>query len=228
MISLAAGALPPSRRDELTARIETLMEQFHKWIDADVLSSMQISANCYPPEDFSALYKWRELGVNATQMDLETIDPAYFAAICPGKHAAHPLEYWKEAQLAAVEVFGPWRGTSTSVVMGIEPMTSLVEGVEERLIKGILTTPLSFQPSTGSVYEHFRPPTADWIVEATEKMAESHFHHGDKMDVPMLADDRPGYTRTGRSYYIMLLTDEIWRRGQEMGKLPPGLPKQGT
>jgi hypothetical protein len=41
-------------------------------------------------------------------------------------------------------------------------------------------------------------------------------------------DERPGYTRTGRSYYILMLQDEIWRRGQEMGKLPPGLPKQGT
>jgi len=35
------------------------------------------------------------------------------------------------------------------------------------------------------------------------------------------------YTRTGRSYYILMLTDEIWRRGQGMEKLPPGLPKQG-
>ena len=72
-----------------------------------------------------------------------SMDPAYFAAICPGKHAAHPLEYWKEAQVAAVEVFGPWRGSCTSVVMGLESMTCLVEGVEERLSRGVLTTPPS-------------------------------------------------------------------------------------
>ena len=65
-------------------------------------------------------------------------------------------------------------------------------------------------------------------MEATEKMAESHFRLEHTLDAPLLADDRPGYTRTGRSYYILMLTDEIWRRGQEMGKLPPGLPKQGT
>ena len=227
-IDFSGGVLPPQRRGELTERHEILMEPLHEAIDADALSSMQIAANCYPPDDLSEMYKWRDLGLNSVQFDLEVMDPAYFAAVCPAKHAAHPLEYWKEAQVAAVEVFGRWRGSATSLVMGVEPMTSLVEGVEERLSQGVLSTPLSFQPAPGSVYEQFRPPTADWIVEATEKMADSHFRLEDTLDAPLLADDRPGYTRTGRSYYILPLTDELWRRGQEMGELPPGLPRQGT
>jgi hypothetical protein len=250
-IDFSGGVLPPGLRGDLTERIEILMAPLREAIDNDVLSSMQIAANSYPPDDLSELYKWRDLGLNAVQFDLEVMDPAYFAAVCPAKHAAHPLDYWKEAQIAAVEVFGRWRGSATSlvmgvepmtslevfgrwrgsatsVVMGVEPMTSLVEGVEERLSKGVLSTPLCFQPTPGSAYEQFRPPTADWIVEATEKMAESHFRLEDTLDAPLPEDDRPGYTRTGRSYYILPLTDEIWRRGQEMGKLPPGLPKQGT
>lgn len=228
MISLSGGALPPNRRGELTERLEVLMEPLREAIDDDVLSTLQISANTYPPEDLADLYKWRDFGLNMTQFDLEVMDPAYFPAVCPGKNAAHPFEYWREAQAASVEVFGRWYGTATSVVMGVEPMTSLVEGVEERLIEGVLTTPLCFQPSPGSAYEQFRSPSADWIVEANEKMAEIHFRHEDKLDAPLLADARPGYTRTGRSYNVLMLTDEIWRRGQEMGKLPPGLPKQGT
>lgn len=227
-ISLSGGVLPPKLRGTLCQRIEILMAPLHEAIDADVLASMQISANCYPPDDLSDLYKWRDLGVNAVQFDLEVMDAAFFAAVCPAKHAAHPLEYWKEAQIAAVDVFGRWRGSSTSVAMGVEPMTPLVEGVEERLAKGVLSTPLCFQPMPGSAYEQFRPPSADWMVAATEKMAESHFRLEDTLDAPLLEDDRPGYTRTGRSYNILMLTDEIWRRGQEMGKLPPGLPKQGT
>jgi len=227
MIALSGGALPPKRRGELTERLEILMAPLREAIDDDLLSTLQISANTYPPDNLSDLYKWRDFGLNTTQFDLEVMDPAYFPAICPGKNAAHPYEYWKEAQSASVEVFGRWYGTATSVVMGIEPMASLVEGVEERLSAGVLTTPLSFGPSPGSAYEQFRPPTAEWIVEANEKMAEIHFRLEDKLDAPLLADDRPGYTRTGRSYHVLVLTDEIWRRGQEMGKLPPGLPKQG-
>jgi hypothetical protein len=227
-IDFSGGVLPPGLRGQLTERLEILMEPLRELIDDDALSSMQISSNSYPPEDLADLYKWRDLGLNCVQFDLEVMDPAYFAAVCPNKHAAHPLEYWKEAQVAAVEVFGRWRGCATSVVMGVEPMSSLVEGVEERLSQGVLSTPLCFQPTPGSAYEQFRPPNADWIVEATEKMAESHFRLEHTLDAPLLADDRPGYTRTGRSYYILTLTDEIWRRGQEMGKLPPGLPRQGT
>jgi len=226
-IDFSGGVLPPGRRGELTDRLEMLMAPLHEMLDADVLSSLQLSANCYAPDDFSDMYKWRDFGLNCVQFDLEVMDPAYFAAVCPNKHAAHPLDYWKEAQVAAVEIFGRWRGCATSIVMGIEPMTSLVEGVEERLSKGVLSTPLVFQPSPGATYEQFRSPTADWIVEANEKMAESHFRLEHTLDAPLLADDRPGYTRTGRSYYILMLTDEIWRRGQEMGRLPPGLPRQG-
>jgi len=226
-IDFSGGVLPPKKRGELTERFEILMEPLHKALDADVLATLQISANCYAPDDFAEMYKWKDFGLNCVQFDLEVLDPAYFAAVCPSKHAAHPLEYWKEAQEAAVEIFGRWRGVATSIVMGIEPMTSLVEGVEERLSKGVLSTPLVFQPFPGSTYERFRTPTADWIVEANEKMAESHFRLEHTLDAPLLDDDRPGYTKTGRSYNILMLTDEIWRRGQEMGKLPPGLPRQG-
>jgi hypothetical protein len=228
MISFSGGALPPGIRDTLTDRIEILMSHLREAIDDDVLSSMQISANTYPPEDLSDLYKWRDMGLNMTQFDLEVLEPAYFAAICPGKNAAHPYEYWREAQEASVEVFGRWYGTATSVVVGVEPMSCLVEGVEERLSKGILSTPLCFSPTPGSAYEQFHPPSAEWIVEATEKMADSHFRLEQTLDAPLFEDERPGYTRTGRSYYILMLQDELWRRGQEMGKLPPGLPKQGT
>jgi len=227
-IVFAGGVLPPSRRQELTERLRIVMGPLQERVDGGTLSSMQIAVNCYPPDDFSEFEKWQDIGINATSIDLEVMGPAYFPAICPGKHAAHPLEYWKEAQVASAEVFGPWRGSGGSVVMGVEPMASLVEGTEERFSKGILVTPLNFQPTPGSAYEQFRPPTADWIVKATEEMADSVLRHKGKMDAPLFADARPGYTRTGRSYFIMLLYDEVWRRGQEMGKLPIGLPRQAT
>lgn len=228
MISCSGGVLPPGSRGDLTERLEIVLEPLHARVDAEVLSQMHLMANCYPPEDLSEMYKWRDLGIKATDIDLEAMDPAYFAALCPGKAEAHPHEYWKEAMFAATEVFGPGRGSCTSVVMGLEPMDALVEGFEELISKGVLTTPLSFQPSPRSAYAQFNPPAATWFVEATEKMADSYLRHEDKLDAPVFEDERPGYTRTGRSYFIMLLNDELWRRGQEMGKLPPGLPKQGT
>jgi hypothetical protein len=55
--------------------------------------------------------------------------------------------------------------------MGMEPMSLLIEGFEERLSKGVLPTPFVFFSPPGSAYEGFRPPAAETIVEATEEMA---------------------------------------------------------
>ncbi len=228
MISCSGGVLAPGSRGDLTERMEIVLEPLHARVDADVLSEMHLMANCYPPDDFSEMYKWRDLGIKATDIDLEAMNAAYFAALCPGKVEAYSHEYWKDAMVAATEVFGPGRGSCTSVVMGLEPMDCLVDGFEELISKGIVTTPLSFQPGPNAALAQFNPPAAPWFVEATEKMADSYLRHEDKLDAPVFEDERPGYTRTGRSYFIMLLNDELWRRGQEMGKLGPGLPKQGT
>jgi hypothetical protein len=172
------------------------------------------------------MHKWKELGINAAEFDLEVMDPAYFKAICPGKSKAHPQEYWKEAQEAAVEIFGRGRGTFQSMVMGIEPMSSFVEGLEERISKGVYSAPLVFVPTPGSPYERFRPPTADWFVEANEKIADIYFQYADTLDVNLLTDNRPGFTRMGLSYSIILFRDEMMRRQQEQGIYPPGLPSQ--
>ena len=43
--------------------------------------------------------------------------------------------------------------------------------------KGILPHPIVFHPTLGSAYENFRAPTAEWIVEASEKMADSFMNH---------------------------------------------------
>jgi hypothetical protein len=39
-----------------------------------------------------------------------------------------------------------------------------------------------------------------------------------------VGNDRPGFTRVGRSYNQILICDEMTRRLQEMGRIPPGLP----
>jgi hypothetical protein len=172
------------------------------------------------------MHVWKDLGVNAAEFDLEVMDPAYFKAICPGKSKSYPHERWMEAQEAAVDIFGRGRGTYQSLVTGIEPMDSLVEGVEERISKGIYSAPLVIAPAPGSPYAQFRPPTAQWFVEVNEKIADSYFKYANTLDVNLLTDNRPGFTRMGLSYPLVLVRDEMARRLQEQGKFPPGLPSQ--
>ncbi len=170
-LAVTAGALPPKQRGDYLERVKAVLCPVREALGESVFSELPVIFNHYPPEDFSDFERLKELGINVTSLDLEVMDPAYFAAVCPGKHAYRPLEYWKEAQAASVDVFGPFTNTITGVVMGMEPLPLLIEGFEECLSKGVLPTPFVFFSSPGSAYKGFRPPDADVLVEATEKMA---------------------------------------------------------
>jgi len=225
-LSITGGAYPPSQRSRTINDLESVMDQLTKSLDDDILSELHVAPNVYPPKDLEELHKWKEMGINAAEFDLEVMDPAYFKAICPGKSKAWPQEYWKEAQEVAVEVFGRGRGSFQSMVTGIEPMDSLVEGIEERISKGVYSAPLIMVPTPGSPYEQFRPPSANWCVEAAEKISDIYFKYADSLDVNLLEDNRPGFTRVGLSYPNILVRDEMMRRLQEQGRYPPGLPSQ--
>ena len=69
-------------------------------------------------------------------------------------------------------------------------------------------------------------PSLEWSQEANEKIVDIYLKYADTFDVDLTEDDRWGYTRRGYSWYASLYKDELIRRLQEMGKLPPGLPKQ--
>ncbi|MHA1670275.1 MAG: radical SAM protein [Promethearchaeota archaeon] len=175
--AISGGALAPAQRGEYLERLELVLMTLKDAIGDKMYDALPKVYNHYPPEDFADMHRWKELGINTTSFDLEVMDDAYFAAICPGKAAYKPLSYLKKAQEYSIDVFGPLFGTIGCVVMGIEPMSTLVAGFEERISKGILPLPLVFHSTPGSAYEGFRPPTVEWIIEASEKMADSFMKH---------------------------------------------------
>ncbi|MEE8374196.1 MAG: radical SAM protein [Dehalococcoidia bacterium] len=222
------GGLPPELpRDRVLRLLETVLTPIRDTLDSKVLSELNVVLNNYPPDDFKEMETWRDLGISATSFDLEVMDPAYFAAVCPGKSLyARPQEHWKEAQIASTEIFGPGRGTLTNLVLGMEPMETLLAGVDERLSHGVFPVPFGFVPGPGMAFESFRPPTAEWHVEVAEQIVDSILQHADKLGMDPMADRRAGMTRTGLSYPAMLIGDEITRRAQERGVFPAGLPRQ--
>jgi biotin synthase-related radical SAM superfamily protein len=199
------------------------MERFHASVDADVLSELQIAPQVYPPSDLGELHKWKRFGINSTEFDIQVMDPAYFKAICPGRGEQ---QHWLEAQEAAAEIFGRGRGAVSNLICGLEPMAGMLEGVEERISKGVYSHPQIFYSIQGSDMTGMRAPTAEWYVEAFEKIADIYLRYADTTDVDLTEDDRWGYTRRGQSTFWTPFKDEFSRRLQEMGKLPPGLPYQ--
>ncbi len=212
---IGGGALPPARRDEIPALLEMFLAPMRESLGEELSSEIPRVLNHYPPRDLSEMYKWKEVGISGTSFDIELMDPAYFAAICPGKHAHAPHEYWLEAQNASVEIFDR---TTTGVVIGIEPMKMLVKGVEERLSKGVFPLTFNFLAAPGSAYENFRPPKADWIVEAAQRMAESFLRHSEKLLMEELYDASHSVTGGQPPFWPINVTcDEVVRRLEEQG-----------
>ncbi|NEX13431.1 MAG: hypothetical protein C1941_01820 [Prosthecochloris sp.] len=222
---IIGGLVDPERRGKESELVELVMAPLREQVSPEVLNELHITANLYPPDDFKEMERWKASGLNSTEFDLEVTNADYFKAICPGKCATYPLEYWLEAQEASVEIFGPGRGTTSFILMGLEPMNLMLEGVEERMSKGVYPNMLVYQPVPGADMFRMPPPNADWLVEASEKIADLYFKYEDRFDMPLAEDHRPGYTRMGRSQYIILAGDEVARRLQEQGhELPEAYP----
>ena len=222
-IIFTGGTPPQARRNQMTGNIERAMDQFRELVDEDLLSQMHIAPEAFPPKDLSEMHKWKALGLNGTAYDRQVMDPAYFKAVCPGRGEQ---SRWKEAQEAAAEIFGRGRGSSTGIVMGVEPMAGMLEGIEERVSSGVWPQMYTFMPAPGSPMAGMRPPSAQWFVEASEKIVDIYLRYADTFEVDLTEDTRFGYTRRGTSFYISVVDDEMARRLQEMGKIGPGLPKQ--
>jgi hypothetical protein len=181
ILAVSGGALPPAHRPEQQERLEILMDEITNAIGSEMLSRLMVVYNLYPPDNFNEMNDWKELGINATCFDLEVMDSAYFPAICPGKAAYKPHQWWKDAQEASVEIFGPYLRTVSIVLKGLEPMHTLVKGIDERLSKGVMPMPALFMSTPGSAYWGFRPPTAEWLVEATDQMTDVYMKHSGKI-----------------------------------------------
>ncbi len=45
-------------------------------------------------------------------------------------------------------------------------MAGMLEGIEERISKGVVAYPMIFEPMAGVAMEGMRPATAEWYMEA--------------------------------------------------------------
>ncbi len=175
VLIIGGGQLPPDRREEIVDRMDMFLSPIREAIGEEILSEIPTVINNYPPKDLSEMHKWKELGITGTSFDVEIMDPTFFNAVCPGKADYAPHEFWLEAQNASSEIF-EW--TTTGIVVGLEPMQGILEGLENRLVNGVIPLTFSFLPAPGSTFEKFRPPNADWIYECADKSADIFIEHG--------------------------------------------------
>lgn len=176
LVLLIGGAQPPWRRGQWTTDLfEGIMTRFRESLDDDMLSQFNFQTSVYPPSDLGRLYDWKLAGITSAGFDTQVFDPAYYKALCPGRG---DQKHWFEAQEAAVDVFGENGGSVTNVVTGIEPMAGLLKGFEERTSKGVEVHPVVFYRGAGAAMTGLQPASAEWYVEAFEKMDEIRLRYG--------------------------------------------------
>lgn len=124
------------------------------------------------PADLDVIDKYYEAGYRAISSNMEIWDKNIFKAICPGKEQmCGGRQNWINALKHEVEVFGKGRVRSFFVA-GIEPKSSLLEGIDYLASIGVVAIPLHWIPNPGSELEGHRAPTAEWFLDLDLKTYE--------------------------------------------------------
>jgi len=109
---------------------------------------------------------------------LEVWDKDIFKAICPGKEKRNGgWKHWVESLEYAVGVFGKGNVHST-LVAGLAPKQTTLEGIEYLASKGIICHFSQFRPLPGTPLEGYRSPEASWHWDLILKGAEIYRRYG--------------------------------------------------
>jgi len=110
-------------------------------------------------------------GISSVAFNIEIWDESLFKEICPGKERRIGRERWITALKEASVLLKPARAL-TSFVVGLEPIHSLLEGIEYFSSHGIFPIMSPFIPMVETEYEGREPLKAEWVWEAHERATE--------------------------------------------------------
>lgn len=162
-ITITGGFVPERREVEYYIDVAEAIQ------DATGLVDFGGAACVGAPTDLSVIEKYKEAGYSAISSNLEIWDENIFKTICPGKEQiCGGRQNWLNALKHEVEVFG--RGNVRTVfVAGIEPKSTLLEGLEYVTELGVVPYVSHWLPNPGSELEGHRAPTAEWYMDVYQK-----------------------------------------------------------
>lgn len=158
-ITITGGFIPERREVEYYIDVAEAIQ------DITGLQDFGGTACVGAPADLDVIDKYKEAGYRGISSNMEIWDENIFKTICPGKEQiCGGRQNWINALKHEVEVFG--RGNVRSFfVAGIEPKSTLLEGIEYLAELGIVAIPLHWIPNPGSELEGHRAPTPEWYLD---------------------------------------------------------------
>lgn len=159
-----SGGFIPERRE-----VDYYIDIAEKIQEVTGLENFNGSACIGAPQDLSVIEKYKEAGYRSIATNIEIWDENIFKTICPGKETlCGGHKHWIEALKEEVNVFGKGNVRST-LVAGIEPKESLLEGIEYLASIGVIANASPWDPNPGSALEGHRAPTIEWFNEVNQK-----------------------------------------------------------
>jgi biotin synthase-related radical SAM superfamily protein len=129
-----------------------------------------------PPKDFRLFDRFKKNGNNMS-MSIEVFNPILFNEVCPGKSRDYTRELFLSAFEAAVEVLG--RGNVyAGFVAGMEPLESIIEGIEFFGEMGVVPAVAVFHPDAGSQYSNRQRPSIDFLKKVGKTMSDIYHREG--------------------------------------------------
>ncbi len=141
----------------------------------------QIVASAFSREQLARLYE--NTGLTTYTADMEILNEAKFAWICPGKHQFVGYQEWKRRILDAVAIFGPGH-VSTGIVGGAElakphGFPSEAEALEHTLAEaedfasqGVSVVHCVWVPLHGSAFYGQNPPSLEYFVRLAKGLTD--------------------------------------------------------
>lgn len=130
------------------------------------------------PADLKVLHHYKEVGFENVSHNLEIWNKDIFAALCPGKEKeTGGWRHWVDALEYSLEVFGKGH-VHTNFVGGLEPLDSVLEGIEFLASKGVVPHFSVFRPEVGTQLEGYRSPEAEWHFKLVDKATSIFRRYG--------------------------------------------------
>ena len=130
------------------------------------------------PADLSVLPKYKEAGFDNISTNIEVWDKNIFAAVCPGKEKRNGgYKHWVESLERSVDIFGKGNVHST-IVGGLEPKESTLEGIEYLASKGVVCHFSAFRPEKGTPFFGYRSPEASFHWDILDKGTDIYRRYG--------------------------------------------------
>jgi len=119
---------------------------------------------CLPPANISVLKELHHAGITEITFNLEVFNRDIAKSIMPGKGML-PLHAYKAAFREAVAIWGRDCKVRSAFIVGLEPVETLLEGIEYICQLGVSPILSLFKPIPGTPMEYMLPPSNKEIAE---------------------------------------------------------------